>query len=225
MFQDRADAGRRLAEFLTHYRGAPRTVVLALPRGGVPVGVEVARALNLPLDVLVVRKLGFPGHEEYAAGAIAAGGVRVTGEPGVDLSRTCDREQRELARRERAYRGDRAPLVLQGMTAILVDDGLATGLSMRAAIIAARSLGASTVVAAVPVGNAPACQAMKEAVAASAVEDSVRSAIATHADEVVCMQTPHPFRAVGAWYRVFDAPSDDDVREMLAPWRAFSSGA
>lgn len=215
MFADRADAGRRLAELLRQHRAAPRTVVLALPRGGVPVGVEVARALSLPLDALVVRKLGLPGHEEYAAGAIAAGGVRVTGEPGVDLSRTAEREQQELARREQAYRGGRPAPDLHGMTVILVDDGLATGLSMRAAVIAARSLGARTVVAAVPVGNPPACQAL---LAPAEADAGSAGAVDTHADEVVCVHMPQPFHAVGAWYRVFDAPGDDEVRAMLSPW-------
>ena len=219
MFRDRVDAGRQLAALLGQYRDAPDALVLALPRGGVPVGAEVARALNLPLDIMVVRKLGFPGHEEYAAGAIAGGGVRVTGEPWADLALVFEREQRELARREHAYRGGRAPCDLGGKTVILVDDGLATGLSMRAAIIAARSLGAAKVVAAVPVGEAMACQALAQPATAS--EFAGRSDLermGSRADEVVCMHMPDPFHAVGAWYGVFDPPSDDEVRDTLASW-------
>ncbi|KQW54662.1 phosphoribosyltransferase [Variovorax sp. Root411] len=219
MFQNRVDAGRQLAELLGQYRDAPDALVLALPRGGVPVGAEVARALHLPLDVMVVRKLGFPGHEEYAAGAIAANGVRVTGEPGVDLSFVLEREQQELARREHAYRGGRAARDLNGMTVILVDDGLATGLSMRAAIIAARSLGAARVVAAVPVGEATACQALaRPAKASEFASRSRRERTGSRADEVVCMRMPDPFHAVGAWYGVFDPPSDDEVCKTLASW-------
>lgn len=205
MFRDRADAGRQLASLLDRYRDAQHCVVLALPRGGVPVGAEVARALNLPLDVLVVRKLGLPGHEEYAAGAIAVGGVHVTGEEAPGMARVLKRERRELQRREREYREHCAPLDLRGMTALLVDDGLATGLSMRAAVIAARALGAGSIVVAVPVGSAFACDALK--------------GTESCADEVVCMQVPEPFVAVGHWYRSFEAPSDEEVRQTLAQWR------
>ena len=220
MFKDRSDAGRQLALLLSQYRDAQRCIVLALPRGGVPVGAEVARALHLPLDVLVVRKLGLPGHEEYAAGAIAVGGIRVTGEEAPGMARTLKREQRELQRRERAYRGDRAPLDLHGMTALLVDDGLATGLSMRAAVIAARALGAASVIVAVPLGSAFACHALQTPVDPSALTGiGSMSPAMTHADEVVCLHTPEPFFAVGAWYESFEAPSDEEVRQALAQWR------
>ncbi|NVM86640.1 putative phosphoribosyltransferase [Variovorax sp. SG517] len=205
MFRDRADAGRQLASLLDRYRDAQRCVVLALPRGGVPVAAEVARALHLPLDVLVVRKLGLPGHEEYAAGAIAVGGIHVTGEDAPGMVRVLKRERRELQRREREYREHCAPLDLRGMTALLVDDGLATGLSMRAAVIAARALGAAPVVVAVPVGSATACDALKGR--------------EPRADEVVCMHAPEPFVAVGNWYRSFGATTDEEVREILAQWR------
>ncbi|RSZ47369.1 MULTISPECIES: phosphoribosyltransferase family protein [unclassified Variovorax] len=211
MFRDRADAGRQLAPLLDRYRDAQHYVVLALPRGGVPVAAEVARALNLPLDVLVVRKLGLPGHEEYAAGAIAVGGVHVTGEDAPGMARVLKRERRELQRREREYREHCAPLDLHGMTAILIDDGLATGLSMRAAVIAARALGAASVIVAVPVGSATACRALGGM--------DVSSPATAHADEVVCMQVPEPFVAVGAWYRSFEAPGDEEVRRTLAQWR------
>jgi predicted phosphoribosyltransferase len=218
MFKDRADAGRQLALLLSQYRDAKHCVVLALPRGGVPVGAEVARALHLPLDVLVVRKLGLPGHEEYAAGAIAVGGIRVTGEEAPGMARTLKREQRELQRRERAYRGDRAPLDLHGMTALLVERR-ATGLSMRAAVIAARALGAASVIVAVPLGSEFACHALQAPADPAALTGigSVSPA-ATHADEVVCMHTPEPFFAVGAWYESFEALSDEEVRQTLAQW-------
>jgi predicted phosphoribosyltransferase len=217
VFRDRADAGHRLAKLLGAYRDAPRAIVLALPRGGVPVGAEVARALNLPLDVLVVRKLGVPGHEEYAAGAIATGGIRVLGEPVYDLSRVLEREQQELARREQAYRGGRAPLDLTGMTVLLVDDGLATGLSMRAAVMAVRTLGAATVVVAVPVGSQSACEALRmPSPAGTGTGHGGAGAAAAHADDIVCMRMPEPFVAVGRWYGAFDPPSDDEVRKMLA---------
>ncbi|WP_432726988.1 phosphoribosyltransferase [Variovorax sp. W6] len=206
MFSDRTDAGRQLAPLLSQYRDAQRCIVLALPRGGVPVCAEVARALHLPLDVLVVRKLGFPGHEEYAVGAIAAGGIHVTGEDVPAVAHVLKRERRELQRREHEYREHCAPLDLHGMTALLVDDGLATGLSMRAAVIAARALGAASVVVAVPVGSVEACQAL-------------RGMGAPCADEVVCMQVPEPFVAVGHWYRSFGATSDEEVRRILAQWR------
>ncbi|MET3181816.1 UNVERIFIED_ORG: putative phosphoribosyltransferase [Variovorax guangxiensis] len=205
MFRDRTDAGRQLTTLLSHYRDAQCCIVLALPRGGVPVGAEVARALNLPLDVLVVRKLGFPGHEEYAVGAIATGGIHVTGEDVPGVARVLKRERRELQRREHEYREHCAPLDLRGMTALLVDDGLATGLSMRAAVIAARALGAESVVVAVPVGSATACDALKGP--------------APRADEVVCMHVPETFVAVGNWYRSFGATTDEEVRRILAQWR------
>lgn len=204
-FADRVEAGRVLAEHLSSYRGA-LGVVLGLPRGGVPVAYEVARALDLPLDVLVVRKLGLPGHEELAIGAIASGGVVVYNEPIVRalaipdsvLRRVVAREQRELDRRERAYRGERPPRSLAHATVILVDDGLATGATMRAAVRAVRQRGPAKVVVAAPVGAAESC-----------------GDLAAEADEVVCAATPEPFHAVGLWYDAFTQTSDDEVRDLL----------
>jgi len=204
-FRDRADAGRVLARGLEHYRGAPGLVVVALPRGGVPVGYEVARALGAPLDVLVVRKLGAPGQEELAIGAIASGvqvlNDRVVAELGLRtdaIARAAAMERDELARRERLYRGDREPLDVAGRTVILVDDGLATGATMRVAALALRAHQPQRVVIAVPVAAAPTC-------------DELRA----DADEVVCARTPWPFLAVGAWYEDFDQTTDDEVRALL----------
>src|SRR6266545_4167916 len=185
-FRDRADAGRLLGERLSAYAGRDDVVVLALPRGGVPVGFEVARSLHAPLDVFVVRKLGVPGHEELAFGAVASGGVRVLNDDVVaalglserEIEAIAERERAEVARREREYRGDRSPLELEGTIAILVDDGLATGASMRAA--------------------AETCAELRGDV-----------------DEVVCALTPTPFYAVGLWYDDFEQTSDDEVRELL----------
>ena len=206
-FKDRRDAGRALAGVLTAAsRIEPGALVLALPRGGVPVAWEVARALAAPLDVLVVRKLGHPGQEEYAMGAIASGGVCVKAEPDQPwpvspkaLEAVVAREAAELARRERHYRGDRAALVLTGRTVVLVDDGLATGATMRAAVSAARAGGAQRIVVAVPVAS-------KEAV----------HGLAALADEVVSVLTPEPFRAVGLWYEDFGQTGDDEVCRLLS---------
>jgi len=205
-FKDRRDAGRALAKALQAWRGRPDVLVLALPRGGVPVGWEVARALGVPLDVLVVRKLGFPGQEEYAMGAIASGGVRVMGEadgawpvPAQALEAVVAREQAELVRREQRYRGGRPPLDLARRVLILVDDGLATGASMRAAVQAARAGSPKQVVVAVPVASPEAVQSL--------------SALA---DEVVCLFTPKHFRAVGLWYQDFTQTSDEEVDRLLA---------
>lgn len=204
-YADRAAAGQRLAAALGHLRERRPLLVLALPRGGVPVGYEVARALDAPLDVLVVRKLGHPGHEEYAMGAIASGGVRVLNpeaEPYVtaaDIERVVGREQAELERRERSYRGGAAPAAVAGRTVILVDDGLATGSTMRAAARSVRQRQPAWTCIAVPVG-AP------ESVAA----------LAGDADEIVCPAQPIPFRAVGLWYRHFDQTSDEEVVRLLA---------
>lgn len=206
-FADRAEAGRALAQALEARRGAADTIVLALPRGGLPVAYEVAVALDLPLDVLVVRKLGLPWQPELAMGAIASGGALVVNDEVVrhldgrhdafeDVRR---REQAELARRERDYRGDRPPLAMRGRTGILVDDGLATGATMEAAVRALRALGTLAVVVAVPV-------AAREA----------RTRIAAVADEVVCLATPMLFSSVGQWYRDFGQTSDEEVRELLA---------
>jgi predicted phosphoribosyltransferase len=209
MYLDRADAGLRLASLLASYRPVPNGIVLALPRGGVPVAVPVSLALGWPLDILIVRKLGVPGHEEYAMGAIASGGVRVTtsafrelGLSSREFERTAQNELVELVRRESAYRERRPALRVDGRTAILVDDGLATGASMRAAVRAARGLGARRVVVAVPVGSAEACQALRSGPLA--------------ADDVVCASMPSPFIAVGAWYQDFTQVSDQEVIDALA---------
>ncbi|HEX8695912.1 MAG TPA: phosphoribosyltransferase [Longimicrobium sp.] len=206
-FHDRHDAGRRLAERLRVYAGRPNVLVLALPRGGVPVAYEVARALGAPLDVFLVRKLGVPGHEELAMGAIASGGVRVLNErvvsqlrvPPQVIDRVAAAEERELVRRERAYRGDRPPPRVEGCDVILVDDGLATGASMRAAAAALRAQGPRRVVIAVPVAAAETCEEFRGEV-----------------DEIVCDLTPDPFYAVGLWYEDFSQTTDDEVRELLA---------
>jgi predicted phosphoribosyltransferase len=182
-------------------------VVLALPRGGVPVAAEVARALGAPLDVLLVRKLGVPGHEEYAMGALAPGGVRILndevvsqlGIPPWSIARATEREMRELERRERLYRAGRGPLQLRGRTVILVDDGLATGATMRAAIAALRILEPARIVVAVPVAARESCEALRQ-----------------EADEVVCAVMPEPFHAVGLWYEDFPQTSDEEVRRLLA---------
>ncbi len=205
-FYDRADAGRALARALEEYRGRPDIIVLGLPRGGVPVAAEVASALGAPLDVFVVRKLGAPGHEEFAMGAIASGGVRVMNRQAVDMlaipdeviERVVEREQRELERRERQYRGNRTAPQVAGRIAILVDDGLATGSSMRAAVAALRNLHPARVVVAVPVGASETCRSLQ-----------------TEADEVVCAMAPEDFQAVGLWYENFGQTSDEEVHEAL----------
>jgi predicted phosphoribosyltransferase len=205
-FADRSAAGEALGEALSRFAGSD-AVVLALPRGGVPVGFEVATALGVPLDVLVVRKLGFPGHPEFAMGAIASGGVRVMNDeipdgylpPAAQIDAVTRVEQEELERRERAYRGHRELISIQGRTVLLVDDGLATGTTMRAAVRAVRQLGPLRIIVAVPVGSREAC-----------------AALLMVADEVVCLRTPEPFTAVGLWYEVFDQTSDDEVARLLA---------
>ena len=210
LFRDRVEAGDTLAGLLGHYAGRPDVLVLALPRGGVPVAARVAEALGAPLDVFVVRKLGVPGQPELAMGAIATGGVRVVNEQVVgrlrlgeaELQRVAEAEERELARRERSYREGRGPPDLAGQVVILVDDGLATGSTMRAAVAAARRLGPARVVVAVPTAPASTCQRLGE-----------------EADEVVCATTPRPFRAVGYSYRSFPQTSDEEVRSLLrAAW-------
>ncbi len=203
-FRDRHQAGRVLAERLQHYRGRPGLLVLALPRGGVAVGFEVAQALQAPLDVLVVRKLGFPGHEEYAMGAIASGGVRVMNPmPGVavspdEVAAVVAREQDELVRRERLYRGERPAVSVRGRTVIVVDDGLATGSTMRAAVLAIRQQHPAHLAVAVPVGAPDSCRELMD-----------------EADEVVCAAMPQPLRAVGLWYQDFPQVGDDEVRDLL----------
>lgn len=214
LFLDRLDAGRAVARALSRYTGEPDLIVLALPRGGVPVGFEVARRLDAPLDVFLVRKLGLPGNEEFAMGAIASGGVRVVNEellheigiPPAAVDRIVEREERELRRRERAYRGEFPPLELAGKTAILVDDGLATGSSMRAAVQALRARGVGSIVVAVPVGP----------------RETVRD-LSHLADEVVCVATPEPFLAVGRFYERFEQTTDQEVVELLHRARAGQS--
>jgi putative phosphoribosyl transferase len=209
-FHDRYDAGRLLAAALREYAGRPNLLVLALPRGGVPVACEVARALDAPLDVFLVRRLGAPDHEELAMGAIATGGVRVLNEHVIRLAeideatiaRVAAEEQRELERREREYRGDRPSLDVRGRIVVLVDDGLATGSTMRAAVLALKEQAPAAVVIAVPV-------AARE----------TRDAFRTEVDDVVCVWTPEPFFAVGRWYEDFADTSDDDVRRLLADAR------
>jgi predicted phosphoribosyltransferase len=206
VFNDRAEAGRVLAEQLRHYAGRPDVIVLALPRGGVPVAYEVARALHAPLDIFVVRKLGIPGHEELAMGAVATGGVRVLNDqvvkglsiPGFVIDAVANWELLELERRERLYRGNRPPPEVRGKTVILVDDGLATGSTMLAAVQALRKLGPASIVVAVPVASPDTCQLLKE-----------------YVDETVCPATPEPFYAVGLWYRDFSQTTDEEVRELL----------
>jgi putative phosphoribosyl transferase len=205
-FADRAEAGRELAASLREYAGRDDVIVLALPRGGVPVAFEVAQELGAPLDVFVVRKLGLPEQPELAMGAIASGGTRVLNEEVVRVAGvtqetiedvTAD-ERHELARRERLYRGERPPLAVEGRTVILVDDGLATGSSMRAAIAALRELQPSGIVAAVPVAPTETCTQLR-----------------AEADVVVCARTPEPFVAIGVWYERFPQTSDDEIRELL----------
>ena len=207
IFQDRTDAGRQLAEELLSYAGRDDAIVLALPRGGVPVAFEVAQRLGVPLDVFVVRKLGVPGHEELAMGAIASGGIRVLNEDVlyvlpdaqsiVEMVTAIERE--ELKRRERDYRGDRPAPEVRGQTVILVDDGLATGATMRAAAAALRQQGAAKIIVAVPVGAPGTCHEIKSV-----------------ADEVVCLQMPGSFMGVGQYYEDFSQTTDEEVRELLA---------
>jgi predicted phosphoribosyltransferase len=206
-FQDRADAGRQLAARLRSYASQPGLLVLALPRGGVPVGFEVARALGAPLDVLLVRKLGVPGQEELAMGAIASGGVRVLRQdviaalriPPQAVETVLTAEQRELERREHAYRDDQPTPNVRGKTVILVDDGLATGSTMRAAAAALRQQGPAQLVVAVPV-------------AAHSTYDTLRAEV----DNLVCIATPEPFDGVGLWYEDFRQTTDEEVRDLLA---------
>jgi putative phosphoribosyl transferase len=205
LFQDRRHAGQVLAERLSAYANRPDVLVLALPRGGVPVAFEVARALHAPLDVFLVRKLGLPGHEELAMGAIATGGVRVLNDvvevlqvPPEVIEAVTAKEQKELQRRERMYRDDRPPPQVRGRTAILVDDGLATGSTMRAAVAALRQQQPARIIVAVPVGAAETCAELQ-----------------AEADEAVCACTPQPFHAVGLWYEDFSQTADEEVHDLL----------
>jgi putative phosphoribosyl transferase len=205
-FRDRRDAGRKLAQELLHYANRPDVIVLALPRGGVPVAYEVARALNVPLDVFIVRKLGLPGQEELAIGAIASGGIRVLNEdiirmlrlPAEVIERVAQHELQELQRRERLYRGNRLPPEVRDRTVILIDDGLATGASMRAAVAALRAQNPKRIVVAVPAAAPETCEAFEREV-----------------DEVVCAITPEPFLGVGRWYEDFSQTTDEGVRLFL----------
>jgi putative phosphoribosyl transferase len=206
IFRDRADAGRQLAARLKRYADRPDVLVLALPRGGVPVAYEVAKELKAPLDVFLVRKLGVPGHEELAMGAIASGGVRVLNEDIVNYLRIPDevidavaaREERELERRERAYRDGRPPPDVKDRIVILIDDGLATGSTMRAAAASLRLRKPRRIVVAVPVSAPETCDAFRSEV-----------------DEIVCAVTPQHFQGVGLWYDDFSQTSDEEVRELL----------
>jgi putative phosphoribosyl transferase len=206
-FINRAEAGRLLAEKLEKYAGQDDVIVLGLPRGGVPVAYEVAKRLGVPLDVFIVRKLGVPGFEELAAGAIASGGVRVLNEdvmraiPHSDeaVEALTARETTELERREQAYREGRPSPELRDRIAIVVDDGLATGATMRAAVKALRQRGAAKIVVAVPVGPPDTCRELAE-----------------EADETICLSTPEFFQAVGQYYEDFSQTSDEDVRELLS---------
>jgi predicted phosphoribosyltransferase len=206
-FSNRAEAGRQLAEKLEKYSGADDLIVLGLPRGGVPVAYEVAKRLRAPLDVFIVRKLGVPGFEELAAGAIASGGVRVLNEDVVRaipyaseaIEAVTAKETAELERREQIYREGRPAPELRDKIVILVDDGLATGATMRAAVKALRQRGAAKIVVAVPVGPPDSCRE-----------------VAQQADETICLSTPPFFQAVGQYYEDFSQTSDDDVRDLLA---------
>lgn len=206
MFRDRSEAGQMLAGSLGAYAGRDDVLVLGLPRGGVPVAYKVARALKAPLDIFLVRKLGVPGHEELAMGAIATGNVRVLnhdvirqlGIPEHVIDAVAQHEERELIRREGLYRGSRPPLDVKGKTVILVDDGLATGSSMYAAVKALRQQKPARVVVAVPAAAPATCEAFQQV-----------------ADEIVCAVTPEPFYAVGAWYDDFTQTTDDEVHTLL----------
>ena len=207
IYRDRIDAGKQLASRLADYANRDDVLVLALPRGGVPVAYEVAKALPAPLDIFLVRKLGVPGHEELAMGAIATGGVRVVNDDVVNYLRipddvidaVADKELSELERRERVYRGTRPEPNVQGKTVILVDDGLATGSTMRAAAAALRQQNPARIVVAVPVSATQTC-------------DEYRMGV----DEIICAKTPEPFMGVGMWYLDFSQTSDEEVREILA---------
>ena len=206
-FRDRAEAGDLLAARLSGLADRDDVIVLALPRGGVPVGYEVARSLRVAFDVFVVRKLGVPGHEELAMGAIASGAVRLVNHDVVDslgiprnvIDRVAQREGVELERRERLYRGNRPLIPLANKTVVLVDDGLATGSTMRAAVTAVRQQQPARIIVAVPVGASSTCQELVD-----------------EADEVICLRSPDPFVAVGLWYHDFTPTSDDEVRALLA---------
>jgi putative phosphoribosyl transferase len=205
-FADRNEAGRALARELSHYADRSDVVVLALPRGGLPIGFEIARALRAPLDVFLVRKLGVPGYEELAMGAIASGGTRVVSEQLVEnlhisaeqIEEVAEFEGRELERRERAFRRGQPPVLVTDRICILVDDGLATGSTMRAAVMALKKQNPKHIIVAVPVAAAETCAEFQSLV-----------------DELVCLYTPEPFMAVGRWYDDFAQLSDEEVRDYL----------
>jgi putative phosphoribosyl transferase len=207
IFQNRREAGKRLADLLQEYAGLPNVLVLGLPRGGVPVAYEVAKALGAPLDVFVVRKLGVPGQEELAFGAIATGGVRILNPSVMKQARITDEElesitaaeSKELERREHAFRGDRPAPQIRGHTVILVDDGLATGATMRAAVMALRQQGPARVVVGVPAASPETCAEFQDDV-----------------DDIVCAVTPDPFYSVGLWYDDFTQTTDEEVHDLLA---------
>lgn len=213
-FRDRTDAGQRLAKRLGHYRDRPDVVVLGLARGGVPVAFEIARELHLPLDAFVVRKLGVPGHPEYAMGAIASGGFEIINDevvhslriPASVINDVAAQEFRELGRRQKLYRGPRMPLQMAGKTVIVADDGIATGSSIQAAIAAVRSHKPARIVVAVPVAAREACEKFRAMV-----------------DELVCLIEPESFISVGQWYEDFRQIRDHDVHELLASAAAFTS--
>jgi putative phosphoribosyl transferase len=206
IFANRTEAGQELALRLRKYANRDDVIVLGAPRGGVPVAFEVATELKAPLDVFVLRKLGVPGREEFAFGAIASGGVRILdrraieglGITGLDIERVTRAEKQELERRERAYRGGRPPLDVSGLTVILVDDGIATGSSMRAAIRALRQMKPARIVIAVPVAPSSTC-----------------SQLQFEADELVCLEMPEPFYGVGQFYGDFSQVSDEEVKKLL----------
>lgn len=206
LYRDRSDAGRQLVPLLTAYAHSPDVIVLALPRGGVPVGYEIAQALHVWLDVFVVRKLGVPGHKELAMGAIASGGIRVLNEdvihtlhiPTHIIESVTSEEQQELIRREQHYRDDRPDLMVSNRTVLLTDDGLATGSTMRAAILALRQLQPARIVVAVPVAAPGTCHEL-----------------GLEVDEIICARTPEPFYGVGLWYEDFTQTTDQEVHDLL----------
>jgi predicted phosphoribosyltransferase len=205
-FPDRTAAGKTLAERLRHYQSTPDLLVLGLPRGGVPVAYEVAQALGAPLDVFVVRKIGVPGHEELAMGALASGGIRVMNDDVVRqlapresvIEELTREEQKEVEQREQRYRGERTPPPISGRTVILIDDGLATGATMRAACAAVRQQQPTRLIVAVPVAAPQVCDDMQQ-----------------EADEVICAMTPSSLGGIGGWYHDFRQTTDDEVRELL----------
>ncbi len=212
LFNDRVDAGRKLAKDLLKYANRSDVLILALPRGGVPVAFEVAKELNVKMDVFIVRKLGVPGNEELAMGAIASDNIRVLNEdvvmsfqiPERVIDMVAENERKELERRERAYRGDRPKPEIEGSTVILIDDGLATGATMRAAAAALKTKNPAKIVIAVPTAAPDTCEIFRKEV-----------------DEIICLATPEPFYGVGAWYEDFSQTTDKEVCELLDKARKF----